>query len=260
MFFLLSKTLDLAVAPLAWVLVLVALGRRWRGRRKLPRWRRAAPVLALGVLLVFSAEPVSNRLVRTLEQPDLRSYRPDVVYDAVVMLGGTVDERATSAWHEPAFNDDVERLHATFDLLRADHARVAIVSGGSPAVHPSDAVEARVVVDQLAAWGIDRARLVVEDQARNTHENAVYVARIVRAAGYQRVLVVTSAFHMKRALGCFRAEGLDVDALPVDHRSYDPAFHSGSWLPRSDALHASSSALRELTGRAVYRLRGYAVD
>jgi uncharacterized SAM-binding protein YcdF (DUF218 family) len=258
-FFFLSKTLDLAVSPLFWVLVLVALGRRWRGHRKLPRWRRAAPVLALVVACVFSAEPVANRLVRSLEEPDLRSEKPDAVYDALVMLGGTVDERATTAWGTPSFNDDVERVHVTFDRLRTGRARVAIVTGGSPKLRPDDAVEAQVVADQLASWGIERDRIVVEDQARNTRENAVLTARIVRAAGYKRLLLVTSAFHMKRALGCFRAEGLEVDALPVDHRSYDPALDSGSWLPRTEALHASSAALREHTGRLVYGLRGYAV-
>lgn len=259
MFFFLSKTLDLAVSPLFWALVLVALGRRWRGPRKLPRWRRACPALAIATIWLFSTEPVANRLVRGLEQPDLRSDAAGVLYDAVVMLGGTVDERASTAWGAPSFNDNVERLHATYDVLRTGRARIAILTGGSPRLHPDDAVEARVVADQLAAWGIERERLVVEDQARNTHENAVFTARIVRQAGYRRLLLVTSAFHMKRALGCFRAEGLEPDALPVDHRSYDPAFFSGSWLPRSEALHASSGALRELTGRIVYGLRGYAV-
>jgi len=97
-----------------------------------------------------------------------------------------------------------------------------------------------------------------EPTALNTHDNAVATSRIAREHGWTHLVVVTSAFHMPRALACFRAVGLEVDALPVDYRSFDPSRHGFSWLPRSHALDQSTNALRERAGRTVYALWGYA--
>jgi uncharacterized SAM-binding protein YcdF (DUF218 family) len=249
-FFLLSKILDVLATPLAWTIALVAAGL------VVPRWRRAAPAAGLAVLVFFSLEPVSNALFHSLESPPLRTLRPDVTYDAAILLGGVGDDRAEATWGQRAFNDNNERLLETFDLLRSGKARYAIVSGGDIAVQRADLIEARVLVEQLVAWGIDRDRLVVEGEARNTRENAVYSAAIVRARGWHDVIIVTSAFHMPRAYGCFRAVGLAVDTSPVDFRSYGGAFR-GELIPRADHLQQSTAALREWLGRVVYRVRGY---
>jgi uncharacterized SAM-binding protein YcdF (DUF218 family) len=178
------------------------------------------------------------------------------MYDAAILLGGVGDDRAEATWGQRAFNDNNERLLETFDLLRSGKARYAIVSGGDIAVQRADLIEARVLVEQLVAWGIDRDRLVVEGEARNTRENAVYSAAIVRARGWHDVIIVTSAFHMPRAYGCFRAVGLAVDTSPVDFRSYGGDFR-GELIPRADHLQQSTAALREWLGRVVYRVRGY---
>jgi uncharacterized SAM-binding protein YcdF (DUF218 family) len=71
---------------------------------------------------------------------------------------------------------------------------------------------------------------------------------------------VTSASHEPRAVGCFRAVGLDVDTLPVDYHSYDPSQTRGSFIPRADKLADSVAALRELIGRFIYRIVGYGKD
>jgi uncharacterized SAM-binding protein YcdF (DUF218 family) len=145
---------------------------------------------------------------------------------------------------------------AGFELLRDGRARVGVFSAGH--VTPSDEpTEAALTVRMLASWGIDPARLVAEERARNTHENAVECARIVRERGWRRVLLVTSAYHMPRALGCFRAVGLEPDALPVDWRGASSRLSVARIVPRAKALGTSGDALRELAGRAVYRAAGY---
>ena len=251
MFFVLSKTLDLLVAPLTWFIVLALLGVPFRRKRELVRWRKLSPLAAVIVLFLFSNEVVSNALMRSLESPPLESYHPDVTYDTVVLLGGLVDERASQTYGVPSYNDSVERLTVTYDLLRKDHAKTVIVSGGSD----SSVIvsEATAIRDQLVAWGIASDRVIVEDEARNTRDNAVESARIIHERGFARVLIVTSAFHMPRARGCFRAVGLDVDTLPVDFRGHE---HAVMLVPRAQYLEDSTIALREWTGRAVYRARG----
>lgn len=257
MFFLLSKILDVALSPLAWAMVLLAWALLSRRRTRRARRRRRALVgLALGTLWLFSLEPVAELMWRGLEEAAPRTYAPGQVYDAVVMLGGVV-EGSSASRGSLQLNDNVERLLTTYDLLRRGRARLAVISGGSILAGEDGPSEAAVVALQLEDWGIEPDRVVVELEARNTRENAVFVERIVRQRGLGRVLVVTSAFHMARALDCFRAVGLEVDALPVDYRTGTGPL-SGSWiLPRARALSHSAAALRELSGRFIYRVRGF---
>ncbi len=253
MFYFLSKILDALLTPLAWSFALVALGAFGPGS---PLRKRTLAAAGLGILLVFSLEPVANALLSSLEDPPLRTYRPGVTYDVVILLGGVVEDRIEATWERPAWNDNAERLLETYDLLRKGSAKNVIASGGPVSVSRMRVVEARALADQLIGWGIEPERVVVEDHARNTYENAVDSAAIVRARDWKSVLVVTSAFHMPRAYGCFREVGLDVDTFPVDFRSYKSPYFS-ELVPRAEHLAHSTMAIREWFGRSIYRLRGY---
>lgn len=261
MFFVLSKVLDVFLSPYTWGLLLIATAIPWRRARRDARWgwRRIAGAAGLGILLVFSLEPVSNALQYRLEHTTPSTYRPDISYDVVVLLGGLGDERVAMETGQPAYNDNVERLVTTHRLLADSRARFAIVSGGPEYPELKEHSEARVLSRQLIAWGIAPSRVILEDEARNTHENAVYSQRIVMERGFEKVLIVTSAFHMRRAAECFEAVGMKVDRLAVDFRAHraDGA-GSTSWLPRAVHLAHSTGALREMAGLWIYRLQGYA--
>jgi uncharacterized SAM-binding protein YcdF (DUF218 family) len=274
-FFFLSRLAEIALAPLTWVVALFAIalfraaraaraaraGRRGGGRRA--RRRGLLPALAaLAILYVFSLPPVANGLVRSLERSAADTTGKDVTYDAVIVLGGVLSEKVTESWGgEPQLDDSVERVLAAFQMLRTGRARNVLVSAGTPDRNVApDSVEARVVARQLAAWGIEGDRIFVEDRSRNTHENALYSEPIVRAQGWRTLVLVTSAFHMARAAGCFRAVGLSFDTLPVDYRSYDPSRFHGGVLPKADQLATSTMAIHEYVGRLAYRLSGYTKD
>ena len=288
MFFALSKTLDLLLSPLVWALILISMAMLAKRARRLesasgasprksevpvcypahgPRWwprpgtrlRRGADLLdaaalplACVILYVFSMEVVSNRLVRALEIDAPDSKREGQVYDAVILLGGLVLDRVDTH-NGVSYNENVERLHGTYDVLARGEAKRAILSGGSWADTTPEAV---TLADELVRMGIARERLLIEERSRNTRENALYTAEIVRREGMTSLLLVTSAFHMQRSLGCFEAVGLHPDTMPVDYKSYDPARFRGSFLPRTTSLDNSTMALRELAGRVVYRLTG----
>lgn len=227
-------------------------------------WRRAerrkliAGLWLLGLLnlWVFSLEPVSNRLMRALED-ERSTVEPGATYDAVVLLGGVVEVHADQPEGIANYNDNVERLLATFDALRTGQAKLAVITGGHPDKRHAESKEAPTQRDQLVAWGIAPERIVVEPNARNTWENAVETKKLAQANGWKKLLLVTSARHMGRSLGCFRAVELPVDALVVDRRSHAHG-HRLSLQPRAAELEQSTEALRELFGRVVYRVRGYA--
>jgi len=184
-----------------------------------------------------------------LEHASTSTYDDSVTYDAVILLGGLVDDRAMTTSGQISYNDNVERLIVTHRLVRDGKARVVIVSGVSP--------EADVLARQLEDWGIPKERILLEARSRNTRENAVFSQEIARAHDFGRVLVVTSAFHMPRAAECFAAVGMKVDTLSVDYRAA-ASIPLGEWLPRAGSLALSTMVLREVAGRFIYRMQGYA--
>ncbi|HYO56535.1 YdcF family protein [Archangium sp.] len=255
MFVFLSKVLDLLLAPLTWGLLLVSVGLLLRRRVRLAVWLRG---LGLLVLYVFSTEPMANGLQRWVETGAVSTYRPDVVYDAVIVLGGAVDTDATERSGLPEYSQQVERILRGFELLRQGRARQVLLSAGTLDTRPGALVEADVLAGQLQLWGIEPERIVIEGRSRNTRENALESERLIREKGWRRLVLVTSAAHMPRALGTFEAVGLKPDTLVVDVRAHDWHLRGTWWQPRASNLSAGTDALRELFGRLVYRLRGWA--
>jgi uncharacterized SAM-binding protein YcdF (DUF218 family) len=250
-FFILSKLLDVFLSPYTWAVLLLASAVPWRARDRSPRHarrRRACGAIGLAVLLVAAMPPVGNALMWNLEHSSTSTYDETVTYDAVILLGGVVEERAMKSSGQIAFNENVERLIVTHRLLRDGKARIAIVSGLSP--------EADVLAQQIEDWGIPKERVVVEPRARNTRENALFSQEIARDRGFARVLVVTSAFHMRRAAECFAAVGMKVDTMSVDYRA-TPSVPFGEWIPRAGSLAVTTVVFREIAGRWIYRLQGY---
>jgi len=252
MFFSLSKTADVLAAPLTWTLFLWILALALR-RRPRPAW-----ILGLGgliVLAVFSFEPIAGHLVRWTEAGAVRTFSPATTYDAVIVLGGIVDPAAAYHSGELEMVDSAERIIRATALLRQGRARFVLLSAGLTSREPDEPSEADRLAAYLREEGIAPDRIVTESRSRNTHENAVESARIIAERGWRRLLLVTSAWHAPRALGCFRAAGLDPDVLPVDHRATDGS--DNTLLPRAAALAMSTDMLRELLGRVVYRIAGY---
>lgn len=256
MFVFLSKLLDLLLAPLTWTLLLGVGGLLLRRRRaRLAAWMQG---LGLLVLYAFSTEPMAILLQRQVERGAVSTYRPDITYDAVIVLGGAVDADATERSGLPEYNPAVERILRGFELLRDGHARQVLLSAGTLDTRPGALVEADVLARQLRLWGIPPERIVLEGQSRNTRENAVESERIIRERGWKKLVLITSAAHMPRALGTFEAVGLKPDTLVVDVRAHDWHVRAAWWQPRAANLSAGTDALRELFGRLVYRMRGWA--
>lgn len=206
------------------------------------------------ILVVASMPPVSNALQWRMDHGAAPTIREGVTYDAVVLLGGVVDEEVTHDSGQPSYNDNVERVIMTHRLLRAGRANVVIVSGGTLDPRNADYGEAVQLARQLEDWGIAKDRIVLEDRSRNTRENAVFSLAMAREHGFKSVVIVTSAFHMARAADCFRAVGMEVDLMPVDYRARASV---NEWLPRATALANTTAMSREWFGRWIYRAQGY---
>ena len=110
-------------------------------------------------------------------------------------------------------------------------------------------------MEELAlALGMDPGALLVEERSLNTHDQAVYVGRIV---GKDPFILVTSASHMPRAMGMFRKEGMEPIPAPTDHHVAESNFPTLlRYLPSEEALENTRRAVYEFLGLAWARMRG----
>ena len=236
MFFPLSKALAFGCSPATWAMLLLALAAALFAGRRL----RAAVIAAASAFLValaFSTPAVAGQLERWAESSAKDTFRRDGGYDTIVIVGG-----------------------GSADDPRVDGAGAALLAGLSENVLYSGRISRRTV-DRLVArfrgWGLDDRRFVIEARSRNTRENAQESARIVAERGWRRVAIVTSAAHVERALGCYRAVGLDPDVLVVDRRAPAEQGVPPDLWPSREALRRSRQVMHELAGRLVYRAMGY---
>ena len=110
----------------------------------------------------------------------------------------------------------------------------------------------------LADPGVPAEAVWLEERSRNTRENALYTAEILKAQDIGPVLLVTSALHKPRALATFRAAGVKAIPAATDFEVMPRPRVLLDWLPDAEAFAASTRALKEYLGLWVYRYRGWA--
>jgi uncharacterized SAM-binding protein YcdF (DUF218 family) len=178
---------------------------------------------------------------------------PDRI-DGIVVLGGSINPILSVARRQPVLTDSAERLFAFVALARNHPEAKLLFTGGSAALVDNAEREADVARTVLAGLGLDVDRITFERDSRNTYENAVFSKRLVTPRPGERWVLITSAYHMPRAVGCFRAAGWSVIPYPVDYGTAPagnpPTF---SLLGGLDDVHW---ALREWIGLAFYYVAG----
>lgn len=235
---LLTPPASLTVGALL-ALVLLAFG-----------WRRIAllvVVLAVAHVVILSCPPVSDALMGSLEKRAraAATVAPPCCYDAIVVLGGGIGAAYPPEMPDPHLNDGADRIWQASRLWKRGVAPRIIVSGGSfLAQHggpPTTEAEAMRVF--LIDLGVPADAITDEGNALNTIENIRNVRAIV---GKSRVALVTSAYHMPRALQLAARAGLNVGAFPTDYQVVSAArLPWDEWLPSIGGLSQSNLAIRE---------------
>ncbi|QNH60666.1 YdcF family protein [Hymenobacter sediminicola] len=254
MFFLLSKVLDFLLLPVVWLLVLLvaALLTRRPGRQ------RRLLLVTLVLLVLGTNNALVNEALLAWELPPVGLRELPRHADAAILLTG-ITNTGKSPHDRVYLHDGADRLTNALWLWRAGRVRYILVSGGSGAVFRKAHTEAEDLITLLHLAGVPDSVLIREDKSRNTRENALFTQRIVQARPeLDTLLLVTSAFHQRRALGCFARVGLQPQPFPAGFFSSNRAASPDYWLvPSSDALDRWSLLLHEISGYAVYKVLGY---
>lgn len=255
MFFILSKILGFFALPSNILISIGIIGILLLCTR-LARLASWLVVTSLVLIAVAGLSPLGNMLILPLEQrfpPWDASRGPP---DGIVVLGGAITPDVSAARGVVALNEAAERITEAVELARRyPNARI-IFSGGNASLMSDGAIEAAIAVREFEALGIAHDRISAEEQSRNTVENAVFSRLIANPKPGERWLLVTSAYHMPRAIGVFRAAGFAVEAYPVDWRTRGPIDATRPFASLGDGLRRTDTATREWVGLLAYRLSG----
>ena len=167
------------------------------------------------LLLVGGALPLGTALLLPLENrfPSWDASRGAPT--GVIVLGGVINPEVSAARGEASFGQAAERLLAAVELYHRYPAVRIVFSGGNANVF-GGAPESDIAGRFLEDLGIPRERIELESGSRNTMENAIKTKRLITPKPSERWLLITSAFHMPRAMALFREAGFPVEAYPVD--------------------------------------------
>jgi uncharacterized SAM-binding protein YcdF (DUF218 family) len=236
---------------LAYVAVALALIILWRQRE---RRRRLIVLTTAFLLLVVLSLPVTKYFsLGSLEWPfpPLDSPPPDA--PAIVVLSGSIRPASTDNSRFEPGTDSLYRCLRAAEVYRLSPCPV-LVSGGK--VHDSDPGPpiARVLRDLLITLGVKAEDLIVEDVSRTTYENAIESARLLEKRDIHRVILVSDAAHLRRAVGCFRKQGMEVIPCGCRYRALPAPSGIGDFLPDPSAAVGVEEAAHEWLGLAWYWL------
>jgi len=254
MFYPVSKILGVFANPSDLVVAIGLLGLVLLATR-FARAGRSLIVSCFVALVVLGLSPLGNALMVPLEQRFPAWDGERGTPDGIVVLGGAISPDVSAARNEVVLNEAAERLTVVADLARR-YPRARILFSGGIGDPLSNEREAPFAFRLLETFDIAPGRILLEDRSRNTVENAVYSKEVARPLPGERWLLVTSAYHMPRAIGVFRKVGFAVEACPVDWRTRGAPDALRPFTSVGDGLRRVDTAVREWIGLAVYWLTG----
>ena len=253
MFFILSKTVVFLLLPSNFLILLGLAGLVLLATRFARAGRRLL-VASLALLALAGFTPLGAVLSHKLESrfPPWDASRG--APDGIIVLGGAILPRLSQDHGTPAVTADAARIIAIGKLAR-DYPNARIVYSGGDSSLLGNEPEANFLYPLLDSIGVPRTRVMLELRSRNTEENAVFTKALVQPKPGERWLLVTSAQHMPRAIGCFRRVGFAVEAYPVAWHTRR-AIRLAPMDTLSGGLGRLDNAVHEWIGLVSYWLTG----
>lgn len=256
MFFILSKILAYLILPVTLLALLLLITLLARNRKV----KQLAFILFCGLFFLFTNPFLANQLMRWWEisAMPIEELAPD--YEAAIILTGVtaLDQTPSDRVH---LQKGADRIMHTVQLYKLGKFPLIVVSGGTGKLMGEEGpTEAENIKKVLLISGVPENDILLEEESRNTYENALNTARILKEKNIPTndLLLVTSAFHMRRSLACFRQAGLSPTPYSTDFYSSEPAYTPEELIiPSEGALVSWTKLVREWVGYLMYDIMGY---
>jgi len=255
MFFFLSKIVSFLFTPTVWILLLLLLSIFLRN----PKRKKRCLIAAVALFYFFSNSFIMEEAYRLWEVPAI-SYKQLKTYDAGIVLGGILNY--DMSLDRIQFERGSDRLFQAVELYKTSMIKKIFFVGGSGSVEFSYIKEGMFVRRYLLMLGIPDKDIWIENESRNTRENALYANEFLEKHEYTNgnFLLITSGGHMRRALACFEKVGLKVSPYSVDRRAGPVRRLTFDYLfvPDSEMFSYWDALIHEWIGIIVYKIKGYA--
>ncbi len=253
MFFFLSKTLSYLSMPIVWITGLFIAGLVWKNPIGKKRCMRAGVVL----LLFLSNAFIANEFAQWWEIPVTPMAEVTQYYEYGIVLTG-VTKLDLEPNDRVYFGRGADRVTHTLQLYKQKVISKILVSGGSGRLGKVAKQEADDLADAFLLMGVPAEDIIIENKSRNTHESAVALKTLYPQLSSGNGLLITSAYHMRRARACFRKVGFEFDTFSADFISQPRRFTPDMLIiPQTEALTVWHVLIREWVGMMAYRLVGY---
>ena len=259
--YLLRQTLAL-IEPvgLLWLALIIVTVALFRKKQRRLAW---FTTMLVAVMTLLGSTDFPGWVLRTMERPWAGVKLDELpVCDVVVVLGGGAEPSRYEAGgiHLTKAGD---RLIMGLELMRLGKAKALCLGGGGASFDGAMRVEADLVKALLASWKLPaNADVVSFGMTGNTHEEALKTVALLRERGWKRVLLVTSAFHMKRAAATFRTAGVDVVPVPCNFltsvSTAEPPLQFN--VPNWGGCEKIGIWMHEMIGWQMYRRRGWITE
>ncbi len=253
MFFILSKVLVFLLSPLLWIFLILL----YAFFSKIPARKKMALPAGLLLLFFFSNGFIANKAFHAWEgDPTSLSTLKD--YNTAIVLTGVTNYRKGFP-DRIFFGKGADRVIHTVQLYKLGKVKKILISGGSSALSGERIAEADQLRLVFRFCGIPDADILLENQSRNTKESSRYTKSLIDSRGINGdFLLVTSAFHIPRSIGCFEKAGLKVEPYAVDFYSNDGDVQFEDFIvPTADAISKWTLLIHEVFGYWVYKIMGY---
>ena len=221
--------------------------------------RKRSIIIAFILFIGFSNTFLLDNMMRLWEVPTVKESNLKGTYDIGIVLGGMLSY--DSQLDRLQFSRGVDRLTQAVQLYKDGIIKKIFITSGSGSISYPEIKEAPLLKRYLKTINIPDEDIIVESESKNTHENATFSAPIIKKiAPNGRYLLITSAFHMRRSIGCFNKAGINTTPFSTDRYSGGPRRWSFDFLfiPNIEALQAWNVLIHEMTGYLVYKIMRYA--
>ncbi len=245
--FVLKKTVTAFLVPPGIFLVLFVLGVFFVRNRI-----RLFLVSLFVILYLFSIEPTKDALILPLENAyPVPSWNDLKQVDAIVTLGGGANEHAPDIDGKGALSGDaLQRLMSAY-RLHLVLKKPIVIAGGTLREGWS---EAEISLEVLRRLNARTQYIFTEKKSKDTRENAEFVAELCRSNKWQKIALVTSAFHMRRSVMLFGRHFKTVVPYPTDYKTLRGDYDYMSFLPDAENLATSAAAIKEYLGITYYKI------
>jgi len=255
MFFILSKTLNYLTMPL--VIICICFLLHVFIKRK--DWKKRFFWLAFGMLFFFSNDFIANEVMMAWE-PDATPFI-DIKrkYEYGIVLTGVTNPELKPR-DRVYFSKGADRVTHAVQLYRLGLVKQIIISGGRGRLIDIGEQEADDLREAMLVMGVPIDDILVENFSRNTFESAQEVKKMLeqRNVKSSNCVLITSAFHMKRSIACFRKANADMDTFTTDFYTHRRVFTPDVLLiPKIEAIFVWQRLFKEWVGFVAYKLAGY---